>query len=69
MNTMEEMFGNQLHIIVMTDANNVTKDFVLQVSNLKKYTSGIILISPVVVDEIPSIQTACREDIHTFSAC
>ena len=65
-NTMKEMLGNQLHIIVVTDANNVTKDFVQQVSNLEKYTSGLILISPIVVDEFPSIQATSREDIHSI---
>lgn len=71
--TMEEMLGNQLHIIVVTDAHNMTNDFVQQVFNLGKYTSGLILISPVVVDEIPSIQTASRDEIHdilhALSAC
>lgn len=62
--TMGEMLGNQLHITVVTDANNVTKDFVQQVSTLEKYTSGLILISTVVVDEIPSIQVTSREEIH-----
>ena len=65
-NTMEEMFGNQLHIIVVTDAQNMTNDFVQQVSNFEKYTSGIILISPVVVEQIPSIQTTSREDINSI---
>ena len=65
-NTMGEMPGNRLHIIVVTDANNVTKDFVQQVSNLEKDTSGLILISPVVVDKIPSIQAASREEIHSI---
>ncbi len=62
--TMGEMPGNQLHITVVTDTNNVTKNFVQQVSTLEKYTSGLILISPVVVDEIPSIQATSREEIH-----
>lgn len=65
-NTMEEMFGNQLHIIVVTDAQNMTNDFVQQVSNFEKYTSGIILISPVVVEQIPSIQATSREVIHSI---
>ena len=63
-NTMEEMFGNQLHIIVVTDAQDMTNDFVQQVSNFEKYTSGIIQISPVVVEQIPSIQATSREEIH-----
>ena len=63
-NTMEEVFGNQLHILVVTDTRNVTDNLVQQVSNYKRYTSGFILLSPVVVDEIPSIQTASREEIH-----
>ena len=62
-NTMEEMFGNQLHILVVTDARNVTDDFVRQVSNYKRYTSGLILLSPVVVDEFPSIWAADCETI------
>lgn len=62
-NTMEEMFGNQLHILVVTDARNVTDDFVRQVSNYKRYTSGLILLSPVVVDEFPSIRAADCETI------
>lgn len=65
-NTMEEMFGNQLHIIVVTDAQDMTNDFVQQVSIFEKYTSGIILISPVVVEQIPSIQTTSREEIHSI---
>ncbi len=65
-NTMEEMFGNQLHIIVVTDAQDMTNDFVQQVSNFEKYTSGIILISPVVVEQIPSIQATSREVIHSI---
>lgn len=65
-NTMEEMFGNQLHIIVVTDAQDMTNDFVQQVSNFEKYTSGIILISPIVVEQIPSIQTTSREEIHSI---
>ena len=65
-NTMEEMFGNQLHIIVVTDAQDITNDFVQQVSIFEKYTSGIILISPVVVEQIPSIQTTSREEIHSI---
>lgn len=70
-NTMEEMFGNQLHILVVTDARNVTDDFVRQVSTLEKHTSGLILISPVVVDGIPSIQAAERDEIHgiLFALC
>ena len=69
--TMGEMLGNQLHIIVVTDANNMTKDFVQQVSTLEKHTSGLILISPVVVDGIPSIQAAERDEIHgiLFALC
>ena len=65
-NTMEEMFGNQLHIIVVTDAQDMTNDFVQQVSNFEKYTSGIIQISPVVVEQIPSIQATSREVIHSI---
>jgi len=65
-NTMEEMLGNQLHIIVVTDAQDMTNDFVQQVSNFEKYTSGIILISPVVVEQIPSVQAASREKIHSI---
>ncbi len=65
-NTMEEMFGNQLHIIVVTDAQDMTNDFVQQVSNFEKYTSGIIQISPVVVEQIPSIQATSREEIHSI---
>lgn len=65
-NTMEEIFGNQLHIIVVTDAQDMTNDFVQQVSNFEKYTSGIILISPVVVEQIPSIQATSREEIHSI---
>ena len=65
-NTMEEMFGNQLHIIVVTDAQDMTNDFVQQVSIFEEYTSGIILISPVVVEQIPSIQTTSREEIHSI---
>lgn len=69
--TMGEMLGNQLHIIVVTDANNMTKDFVQQVPTLEKHTSGLILISPVVVDGIPSIQAAERDEIHgiLFALC
>ena len=66
MNTMEEMPGNQLHIIVMTDTHNVTNDFIQQISNFERYTSGLILISPIVVDEIPSIQATSREDINSI---
>lgn len=66
MNTMEEMLGNQLHIIVMTDTHNVTNDFIQQISNFERYTSGLILISPIVVDEIPSIQATSREDINSI---
>lgn len=65
-NTMEEMFGNQLYIIVITDSNNMAKDFVQKVSSFEKYTSGIILISPVVVDQIPSIQATSREVINSI---
>lgn len=60
------MFGNQLHIIVVTDAQDMTNDFVQQVSNFEKYTSGIIQISPVVVEQIPSIQATSREEIHSI---
>lgn len=63
-NTMEEMFGNQLHIIVVTDGNNLDKDLMQHISDFERYTSGLILISPVVVDEIPSIQATSREEIH-----
>lgn len=65
-NTMKERFGNQLHIIVVTDAQDMTNDFVLQVSNFEKYTSGTILISPVIVEQIPSIQATSREEINSI---
>lgn len=69
--TMGEMLGNQLHIIVVSDVNNMTIDFVRQVSNFEKYTSGIILISPIVVEQIPSIQATSREEINSilYSLC
>ena len=66
MDTMGEMLDNQLHIIVVTEAKNVTKDFVRQVSNLEKSTSGLIMISPAVVDEIPSIKASGREEIYSI---
>ncbi|MFQ9171844.1 MAG: RNA 2'-phosphotransferase [Parabacteroides distasonis] len=66
MNTVEEMLGNQLHIFVVTDTRDMTTDFVQQVSNFDKYTSGIILISPVIVEQIPSIQATSREEINSI---
>lgn len=65
-NTLEEMFGNQLHIIVVAETRDMTNDFVQQVSNFEKYTSGIILISPVIVELIPSIQATSREEINSI---
>lgn len=65
-NTLEEMFGNQLHIIVVAETRDMTNDFVQQVSNFEKYTSGIILISPVIVEQIPSIQATSREEINSI---
>lgn len=65
-NTMEEMFVNQLHIIVTTDSNNMDKDFVQKVSSFEKYTSGLILISPVVVEQITSIQATSREETYSI---
>ena len=65
-NTMKERFGNQLHIIVVAETRDMTNDFVQQVSNFEKYTSGIILISPVIVEQIPSIQATSREEINSI---
>lgn len=65
-NTMEEMFGNQLHIIVVTDGNNLDKNLMQHISDFERYTSGLIVISPVVVEQIPSVQAASREKIHSI---
>lgn len=62
--SMGEMFGNQMHIIVVTDANNVTDDFIRQISNYIRYTSGLILLSPVVVEQIPSIHATSPEETY-----
>ena len=60
-NTMEEMFGNQLHIIVVTDGNNLNKDLMQHISDFERYTFGLIMISPVVVEQIPSIHATSPE--------
>lgn len=63
-NTMEEMFGNQLHIIVVTDGNNLNKDLMQHISDFERYTSGLIMISPVVVEQIPSIHATSPEEAY-----
>ena len=63
-NTMEEMFGNQLHIIVVTDGNNLNKDLMQHISDFERYTVGLIMISPVVVEQIPSIHATSPEEAY-----
>lgn len=62
--TMQDLFNNQLYIFVFTNQNEINNKFVQDISNFKKYTYGIISISPVIVDNIPSIQIANQEEIH-----
>lgn len=63
-NTMKGRPDNQIHIIVVTDVRYMTNDFVQQVSNFKKYTSGLIMISPVAVELIPSIHATSPEETY-----
>lgn len=62
--TLEDMLFNQLHFIVVTDINMINNDFIEHVLSKKEYTRGVVLISPIIVDNIPSIQAMNYDDIH-----